>query len=116
MGRWQTVHRNRPEIIVLGEPHYREFSAADARGVFQHGLEHRPQLARRAGDDTKNLGHRRLLLPRLRQLALRLREAAFEIASGVLRHRVVQPLAVRRGRVKFYARSKGPQSPKTWQV
>ena len=49
--------------------HDAELGLANARGVGQHGLEHRLQLARRAADDLEHLGGRRLLLQRLGQLA-----------------------------------------------
>ena len=45
-----------------------ELGLANARGVFQHGLEHRLEFARRAGDDLQHLRGRGLLLQRLAQL------------------------------------------------
>ena len=42
-----------------------ELGLADARRVLQHGLEHRLQIAGRAGDDLEHLGGRGLLLQRL---------------------------------------------------
>ena len=42
---------------------------ADPHSVFQHGLEHRLELARRAADDAKHFGGRGLLLQQFAQLA-----------------------------------------------
>src|SRR6516225_9080071 len=42
-----------------------ELGPADTGRVFQHGAEHRLQLAWRAGDDTQHLRRRGLLLQRL---------------------------------------------------
>jgi hypothetical protein len=42
-----------------------EFRLAKSRGIRQHGLEHRFQLARRTADDTEDLRGRSLLLQRL---------------------------------------------------
>ena len=45
-----------------------ELGLADPHSVFQHGLEHRLELARRAADDAKHFGGRGLLLERFAQL------------------------------------------------
>jgi hypothetical protein len=50
------------EYVAFTEPQVSELGFADARGIRQYGLEHRLQIAGQAGDDTKNLRRRRLLL------------------------------------------------------
>ena len=45
-----------------------ELRLADARRILQHGLEHRFQFPRRAGDDLQHLGGRGLLLQQITQL------------------------------------------------
>ena len=66
--RCRSIHRDGPKPPALAKPHDPELCLADARGVLQHGLEHRLQLARRTADDVENLGGRGLLLQRLAQL------------------------------------------------
>ncbi len=42
------VKRRAAKAIAFGLPKHAEFGSADAGGIFQHGLEHRLQVARRA--------------------------------------------------------------------
>ena len=63
-----TVHRDRAEGISFAQKHAAVLGPADARGVGQHGLEHRRKLAGRAGDDLEHLGSRRLPLEQFAQL------------------------------------------------
>src|SRR5215470_15269332 len=57
------------ESIPLPEVQHAELGRADANRVREHGLEHRLQLAGRAGDHLQDLGAGRLLLERLGELA-----------------------------------------------
>ena len=50
------------------QPQRAELGLADARRIFQHGLEDRLQLAGRAGDDLQHLRRRGLLLQRLGEI------------------------------------------------
>ena len=63
------MHGNGAKRLFVVKEQIAEVSVADPRGVLQHGLEHRLQLARRTADDLQHLGGRRLLLQRLAQLA-----------------------------------------------
>src|SRR6202041_661784 len=67
VGRGGAVHGNGTEAIAFAEVHRAEFGLADTRGILQHGLKHRPQLAGRGADDLQYLRGRRLLLERLPQ-------------------------------------------------
>ena len=67
VGRRRAVHGNGTEAIAFAEVHRAEFGLADARGILQHGLEHRLQFAGRRTDDTQHVRRRRLLLQRLAQ-------------------------------------------------
>ena len=37
----RSMHRDRPEAVALGEKQNSELSTANARGIDQHGVEHR---------------------------------------------------------------------------
>ena len=54
-GRGQRVQRDGAERISLAQPQHAELGLAHARGIRQHGLEHRLQLAGRARDDAQHL-------------------------------------------------------------
>ena len=56
------VHRHGAKVVSLSQDQSAEFRLADARGILQHCLEHRLELARRAGDDPEHLRGRGLLL------------------------------------------------------
>jgi hypothetical protein len=87
----RTDHHLRDKRTIDVADQHAKFGLADAKGVLQDGGEDGLEPAGRTRNNAQHLGGGRQLLPRLAQLALRLREAAFEIASGVLRHRAVQP-------------------------
>src|SRR5262249_43537128 len=63
------VHGDRAETaVVFGQVQHSKLGTANPYGVLQHGVEHRLQLASRAGDNLENLRGRRLLLQRLREI------------------------------------------------
>src|SRR5215471_272296 len=68
VGKWGAVVRNMSERTIFVQRHGAEVRLAYTGRVFQHRLEYRLKLARRAADDTEDLGSRRLLLQRLPQL------------------------------------------------
>src|SRR6266571_2150310 len=63
-----SVHRRHPKGISVVQQEVAELGVANARRVFQHGLEDGGQLSWRAADDAQHLGGRRLLLQRLAQI------------------------------------------------
>ncbi len=65
-GRRYTEPRNGVQsFIAFVQKQNAVFRLADSRGILQHGIENRRQLARRPADDPQDLGGRRLLLQRL---------------------------------------------------
>jgi hypothetical protein len=98
------MERGEAKTVSFAQPHCAVAGSANPRRVRQHGLEHKPELTGRAADDLQHLVGRRLPLQGLAQLAPRLRELAFEIASGFLRH-LGRPMPSRLDaeRLKFYA-------------
>ena len=62
IGRRRAVHGSGTEAIAFAEVHRAEFGLADARGILQHGLKNRLQLAGGCADDLEYIGRRRLLL------------------------------------------------------
>ena len=66
--RRRAQHGDRTGDAVFEPEHEPELGLADARRVLQHGLEHRIQIARRAGDDLQYLRCGSLLLERLGQV------------------------------------------------
>src|SRR5262249_36566343 len=62
------VNGNRAEAISLAEVQRADLRFADAHCIREHGLEHRPQLARRAADDLQYFRRRSLPLQRFAQL------------------------------------------------
>ena len=56
------MQRDTSELVPLAEEQAGKLGLAQARGVRQHGLEHRLQLTRRTRNDAKNLRGRGLLL------------------------------------------------------
>ena len=62
--RRRTASRERVAVVAANSD--AELGVADARRVFQHGLEHRLQLARRAGDDLEHLRRSRSAAPAIR--------------------------------------------------
>ena len=66
------MHRNGTESISLAEVHRAELGFTQPRGILEHGLEYRLQLAGRAADDPKHLRGGRLLLQCLGKPLLRL--------------------------------------------
>jgi hypothetical protein len=66
--RWRDVHCSRVEAVSSREKQNTEFRLADARGVFQHRLEHGLKVTGRAGDDAQYVRGGRLLLERIAQL------------------------------------------------
>jgi hypothetical protein len=69
VGRWRVTLGCDTERVFLIEKQVAELRVADADRVRQHGLEHWLEFTRRAADDLKDLGCRRLLLQRLGQFA-----------------------------------------------
>src|SRR6266478_2720511 len=65
--RRNVVERDSSDEVSLVKNHGTEFRPADTRGILQHFLEYRLQLAGRGTDDFKNLRSRRLLLERFAQ-------------------------------------------------
>src|SRR5262249_25974629 len=65
ISRWQVVKRNGTEAIALAQPQDAELGLTDARGILQHRLKYRLQIAGRRADDAQHLGGRGLLLQRL---------------------------------------------------
>ena len=65
---WHPEMRHRANATALAQEHLAKLGLADRDGMLQHGLEHRLQLARRAANDTEDLGCRSLLLQRLSSL------------------------------------------------
>ena len=63
------VQRRAAKAVSFAQPHDAVAGLAEPRRIRQHGLEHRLQLAGRAGDDAEHLRGRGLLLQRLGQLA-----------------------------------------------
>ena len=63
--RCRSMQCDGPESSALAKPHHAEFCLADARGLLEHCLEHRFQLAGRTRDDAQHLRGRSLLLQRL---------------------------------------------------
>src|SRR5262249_23615237 len=68
VGRRGAVERNRSERTIFVQRHGAEVRLAYAGRVFQHRLEYRLKLARRAADDTEDLRSRGLLLQCLAQI------------------------------------------------
>ena len=64
----RAVKRDVPIRITLNQQQVSEFCSANPYGVFQHGFEHRLQLASRAGDNLENFRGRRLLFQRFTQI------------------------------------------------
>ena len=62
------IRRPRTETVA-------ELGLADARGILQHRLKHRLQLAGRAGDDLEHFASRGLLLQRLVRSSVRWRSS-----------------------------------------
>ena len=75
-------HRNDGAIVLVEQR--AELGLANARRILQHRVEHRLQLAGRAGDDLQHLARRGLLLQRLaeivRALAQFLQQRVFSMA------------------------------------
>src|SRR5215813_4345778 len=95
IGQRRVVHGGGSESVALAQEKRSKLGLAEARRVRQYGLEDRLQFSRRAADNLQHLGGCRLLRARFAQLAPRLRELAFEIDRGFLRHRGrPMPLAV----------------------
>ena len=69
IGRRRIEYGRRVEGTVVVAVQHAELGLANARGVLQHGLEYRRQLAGRAGNDLQHLGGCGLLLQRFAQLA-----------------------------------------------
>src|SRR5262245_25719878 len=68
VGRRGAVGRNMSERTIFVQRHGAEVRLAYAGRVFQHRLEYRLKLARRAADDLEHLRSRRLLLQRLAEI------------------------------------------------
>ena len=68
IGGRRVVHCHHAEAAIFTKLQHAEFGFADARGIFQHGIEDRLQLAGRRADDAQHVRSRRLLLQRLPQL------------------------------------------------
>src|SRR5262245_57008085 len=69
VGRRGAMERNRSERTIFVQRHGAEVGLAYAGRVFQHRVEYRLKLARRAADDLEHLRRRRLLLQCLAQIA-----------------------------------------------
>ena len=78
------VYGHSAEAVSLAQEHIADLGLADARGLRQHRVKHRLQLARRAGNDLEHVAGRGLLLQRLGQivgaLAQLVESRAFSIA------------------------------------
>src|SRR5882724_441065 len=83
--RRNVVERDSSNEVSLVKNHGAEFRPADTRGVLQHLLEYRLQLAGRGTDDLKNLRGRRLLLQRLGQFRGPLLDLVLQIGIGFLK-------------------------------
>ena len=90
---WSATRQERSPVT---EQHRAERGLTNAGCVCQHRLENPIELSGRRANNAQHLVARGLPFQRFAQLALRLREAAFEIANGILRHRAVQPFGARR--------------------
>src|SRR5262249_6647189 len=95
--------------ISFFEPHSAVAGLAEPRRVCQHGLEHRLELAGRAGYDLQHLRRRGLLLERLHEVLTRLSQLApaclkllFQIGAG-LTDTANARSRIRSGRTKFAA-------------
>src|SRR5262245_52235984 len=76
---WHVLHRGKCRRYVVNRSVTKDVSVIQVQRaelgttkpsrVREHGLEHRLQLARRAANDTEDLGCRSLLLERLGELA-----------------------------------------------
>ena len=68
ISRRRIVHGNDTKAVAFFKRQYAELRLADARGVLQHGVEYRLQIARRGADDTEHVRRRGLLLQGLRAI------------------------------------------------
>jgi hypothetical protein len=90
IARLGTVHRDSAKNVSLAKEQIAELGAADADRVLQHGLEHRLQVPRRAGDDLQHLGRCCLLLQRLSKVIAR-----FAKLAGARFERLLQSASMR---------------------
>ena len=81
------MHGHQSKLTFLEQQQSAALGFADADCACQHCLKHRLKVARGTCNDAQDLVGGRLPLQSLAQLALRLREAAFEIGSWFLPHR-----------------------------
>ena len=65
VNRWQIPVRHHGEHLAITVEQDSELGFAQLRGLFEHGVEHRLQLAWRRIDDLQHLGGRRLPFQRL---------------------------------------------------
>src|SRR5208337_1387872 len=81
IGRGNIVQVCAMEALAVIEHQMTEPRLADTHRVGEDGLEHRCQLAGRACDHPQHFRRRRLLLPRLRKLAVAQLELFFQLRS-----------------------------------
>ena len=98
------MHGLQSKLTFLEQQQSAALGFADAGGACQHCLKHRLKVAGGTRDDAQHLIGGRLPLQGLAQRALRLREAAFEIGSWLVRHRGRPvPSRLDAKELKFYA-------------
>jgi len=68
VGRRRVVRGNHAEGVRFAEIQRAELGVTGAHGIFQHGLEHRLQLARRARNDAQHFRGSGLLFQRLAKI------------------------------------------------
>src|SRR5215472_6146975 len=66
--RWCAVDGGRMDPLAIIGPKGPESGSAQSQGLFEHRVEHRSEVARRAIDDLQYLGGRGLLLEGLARL------------------------------------------------
>ena len=67
--KWATVCCQ-PVNLAVDTVDFRVFCLAEPRSTFRDSIQHRVKIRRRARDDAQDLARRRLLLERLRQIAV----------------------------------------------
>ena len=75
-------HVDHPGRSVLNEPQGPVVGVAEPRALFDDRVEHRPKVAGRGVDDLEHLRDRRLLLPRLGELAVALSKRREKRVAG----------------------------------
>ena len=89
------MHSHQSKLTFLEQQQSAALGFADAGGACQHCLKHRLKVAGGACNDAQDFVSCRLPLQSFAKLTLRLRQAAFEIGSGLLCHRAVPALGLK---------------------